>query len=151
MTATPARYRKTGVSSYFYSHESGFRGGDKRGLAAGSADPILDIDICSTGSAADNERCSQLRLQTLASSQQIYAATIGAGNFASLSELRSSGLIDARLAAGTLAGYQYDVSISGQNGLPQFTITAAPTECGATGSLVFSITQTGLITSIGCQ
>jgi type IV pilus assembly protein PilA len=59
---------------------------------------------------AANEGSAQQTLRTLHSSEATYQATLGAGNFGTLAELRTGSLIDSVLAGANKSGYVFAIT-----------------------------------------
>lgn len=143
ITATPRIYRKTGLRSFFISVDGVLRGGDRQGAPADENDPEIDEDFSCSG----NEQCAISRLRTLHGAQATYQATFGNGNFGSLAQLRSAGLIPQALASGTANGYSYAVTIVDQTQkVPaSFRISAVPQIYGTSGIRSFFIATDGVL------
>lgn len=143
ITATPRVYHKTGLRSFYISGDGVLRGGDRQGTPADGNDPEIDGDFSCSG----NEQCAIFRLRTLHGAQATYQATVGSGNFASLAQLRSAGLITQALASGTANGYSYTVTIVDQTQkVPaSFRISAVPQIYGTSGIRSFLIATDGVL------
>lgn len=144
-TATPRVYRKTGLRSFYIDTTGDMRGGDKGGQPAGVPDPY--VDSCAFWGIRDNERCTRAALRTLNSAEITFAATIGSGNYGSLSQLFNAGLLRPSLAAGELHGYRYSITtMAGTKASPaSFKITAVPVTYGVTGVISYFINETGVL------
>ena len=145
VTATPLRYRKTGIRSFFIDAGGEIHGADKQGQPASSSDPI--IDDCTSGTVIENERCTILDMRVLAGAQSTYAATAGSGDYGLLPELYIAGLIRGDLADNTARGYNYQVqTINHAPGQPaSFKIWATPQIYGVTAIRSFYIDQTDIL------
>ncbi len=143
ITATPRIYRKTGLRSFFISGDGVLRGGDRQGVPANGNDPEIDAEFSCSG----NEQCTIFGLRTLNGAQATYQATVGSGNFGSLAQLRSAGLITQALASGMANGYSYTVIIVGQtqNVPASFRISAVPQIYGTSGVRSFFIATDGVL------
>ncbi|MDM7922514.1 MAG: hypothetical protein QUS14_09470, partial [Pyrinomonadaceae bacterium] len=147
LTATPRLYRKTGINSYYIDAAGVLRGGDLGGRPATASDPVLNIDLCTNGGIPQNEHCTVATVRSFHGAQATYAATAGNGNFGTLAQLANAGLVDARLAGGTLRGYSYTVTVVNANGQTPaaFTLSAVPQNYGTSGVRSFFIDQTGVL------
>ena len=99
---------------------------------------------------AANEGSAQATMRTLTGAEATYQATIGAGNFGSLSELSGQSLVDTVLAAGDKSGYHFVVTETDiNNGTPaSYVSTAAAlkaTGVTATGTRNFLSSEAGVI------
>ena len=141
-TATPIRYRKSGLWSYYIDQGGILFGKDKGGLLADRND--IYVDTCALWGLADNERCTAGAMRTLHGAEATFAATAGNGNYGLLTELLNAGLIDMVLGTGSKHGYNFEISLTSQ---PQasFSIRSRPTQHGVTGRLSFYIDQTGIL------
>ncbi len=92
------------------------------GIIAAIAVPNL---IRSRDAAQEASAISTLR--TLATAQITYSATTGNGQFGTLAQLRTAGLIDEALAAGSKDGYNFVMA----NDATSFSINATPTSPNA--------------------
>jgi hypothetical protein len=146
LTATPRLYRKSGINSFYMDSTGAVRGGDLGGRPATSADPVLNIDLCSNGGILQNEQCTIATLRVFEGAQATFAATIGNGNFGTLAQLASAGLINPRLAGGSLHGYAFSVTVINANGQTAagFALSAVPLSYGTSGVRSFYIDQTGV-------
>ena len=99
---------------------------------------------------AANEGSAQSSMRTIHSSQAVYQATAGDGEFGNLGELATQNLIDTVLGGGTKSGYDFacpDANLAA--GPPAtFWATAVPAETAAvirTGNRSFSIAEDGIL------
>jgi len=87
-------------------------------------------------------------LRQIHGAEATYQATIGAGNFGSLQNLRQAGFIDEALASGAKYGYVYLLStaagVPGQSP-PAFSVTATPRAYRKSGIRSFFIDTSGEI------
>ena len=145
ITATPRKYRVYGKISFFIDASGELRGGDKGGHQADASDPI--IELCSQGSISDNERCTMQSQRTLHSAETTYQATSGNGNFGTLTQLRSAGLIQAGLASGISDGYIFTLALTVQTQTvpAAFRISAVPKAYGTSGFRSFFISTDGVM------
>ncbi len=145
ITATPAKYRKTGIRSYFADTSGTIRAADLGGNQADLSTPA--IDACIIWGNSDNERCIRGTLRQIHSVQALFQSFDPLGNFGSLSQLKDAGLINDQTAFGTLRGYVITLNTVPRSAEqpPSFAIWAVPTEYGTTGRLSFYIDQTGVI------
>jgi len=92
-----------------------------------------------------NERFAIRALQTLHSAQATYHATIGNGNYGSLSDLHSAQLIDSALASGFKYGYVFQMFTVAPFEAPPaaFYATATPIRYRKTGRRSFFINESG--------
>ena len=94
--------------------------------------------------AAANEASAISAIRNVVTSQITYSATVGSGNYApDLPALETANLIDSVLGSGTKDGYAYVASSAA--GSTSFTITAAPTVPGSTGTRYFFSNESGVI------
>ncbi len=144
-SVTPQMYGKTGRRSFFIDSFGQIHGADKGGQPATTADPV--IDDCSTGSIAENERCTKYSMRFLSIAENIFSVTGGNGSYGSLSQLAGTGRIDPRLEAGSLRGYAFTVATNPASGQTpaSFHVDAVPQIYGVTGTLSFFVDQTGQI------
>ncbi len=80
---------------------------------------------------AANEGSALASMRVISSSQAAYQATAGGGNFGSLANLRTQGLIDSVLASATAAsqaksGYVFNTATVAGVGVPAFDATSIP-------------------------
>ena len=100
---------------------------------------------------AANEAATISALRTIVSAQYVYKAMVGNGDYATLEELFSSGLIDPSLASGKRNGYIFIVaklSHVSDNTPPAFNVTAVPESISGwnpTGSRSFYTNEDGVI------
>jgi len=141
-TATPARYKKSGLRSYYIDQRGTLFGNDKAGALANDSD--VYIDTCALFGLDENERCTIQAMRTLHGAEATYAATTGNGNYCLIPQLYISGLIDMVLGTGFKHGYLYQVKLpSGPP--PAFQIYSVPQTYGVTGKRSFFIDQTGVL------
>ncbi len=94
--------------------------------------------------AAANEASAISAIRNVVTSQITYSATVGSGDYAvDLPALETANLIDSVLGSGTKDGYAYVGSSAA--GSTSFTITAAPTAPGSTGTRYFFSNESGVI------
>lgn len=96
-----------------------------------------------------NEAAAIASLRTISTAMESYRAAQTTPTYpAALTDLSSATppYIDATLAGGTKQGYGYVLSGAGAN---QYTVTATPTTSGVTGTRIFVVTESGVITSGG--
>jgi hypothetical protein len=146
VTATPRVYRRTGSRSFFLDQSGEIRGGDKNGQPANGSDPV--IDDCTSGAIEENERCTIADMRQLAGAQATYATTFGGGNFGSLNQLYSAGLIRSDFADNLARGYVYKVQLT-QAAPPEtparFKIWATPQIYGVTAIRSYYLDETGVV------
>ena len=140
VTATPSRYPRTGRRSFYIDTSGEIRGADKNGAVATVNDPI--IMIC-----GNTETAAIQSLRTLYGAEITYQSSVGTGNFGTLQDLHSNGLIDSATARGDRCGYHFVVVTT--NGSPsiqaRFFITAVPNQYGVNGRRSFYIDESGII------
>ena len=140
VTATPQMYPRTGRRSFYTDTFGEIHGADKNGAVATVNDPI--IMIC-----GNTETAAIQSLRILLSAEATYQSSVGDGNFGTLQDLHSNGLIDSATARGDRCGYHFVVVTT--NGSPsiqaRFFITAVPNQYGVTGRRSFYIDETGVI------
>jgi type IV pilus assembly protein PilA len=99
---------------------------------------------------AANEGSAQSSLRTIHSSQAVFQATAGNGNYGNLGELAAQNLIDAVLATGTKSGYTFlcpDANLV-DGAVPTFYATANPANVALgtrTGNRSFTIAEDGIL------
>ncbi|CAN5400639.1 hypothetical protein BH10ACI1_BH10ACI1_11920 [soil metagenome] len=144
VTATPHRYQKTGRRSFYIDESGEMRGADKNGAVADVSDPT--IDSC-TMSGFSNENCTIRDMRTFSGAQMTYQATVGDGNFGTLSQLYAAGLIHPGMASGTTHGYNFVcLKIDRTPDSPaSFKISAIPVNYGVTGFRSFYIDINGIL------
>ncbi len=92
--------------------------------------------------AAANEASAISSIRNIVTSQITYSATTGAGSYAAdLAVLSSQKLIDAVLASGTKAGYNFAATGAANT----FVVTAEPSTPGSTGNRYFFSDESGVI------
>ncbi len=140
VTATPRMYPRTGRRSFYIDTFGEIRGADKNGAVATVNDPI--IMIC-----GNNETAAIQSLRTIHSAEITYQATIGTGNFGTLQDLHSNGLVDSSTARGDRCGYHFAVVTTNSSPISQarFFITAVPNQYGITGRRSFYVDEKGVI------
>lgn len=145
ITATPRIYRKTGFRSFFIATEGVIRGADKQGMPADENDP--EIDLCIGYGLACYESSTIQSLRTLSAAESTYQATYGNGDFGSLAQLRSAGLISQSLASGLTNGYSFTVTfVNRTQTVPaSFRISAVPQVYRTTGIRSFFIATDGVL------
>lgn len=145
LTATPRSYPKTGRRSFYIDETGDMRGANKMGAAANADDPVLDD--CASFGIFFNERCVIYDLRTLLIAELTHSATVGNGNYGSLTDLFQAGLINARLAAGTTRGYNFTVFHLPQSpGSPAFfSLRAVPVNYGTDGIRSFYLDVDGIL------
>lgn len=141
VTATPIRYPRNGRRSFYIDSKTGVvRGADKKGADAVNTDPF--IIIC-----GENEREAIESLRWLVGGQFTYQATMGNGNFGSLTNLYDLGVIDYFTAEGSRCGYNLTVTKEDKTAAnpPRFHIVSVPQQYGVSGHRSFYVDQTGVI------
>ena len=88
-----------------------------------------------------NERFVIKAMDYLHQAQATYNATTGVGNFGTLEQLRSAGLLDEAFASGSKFGYAFVVTPTGST----YTATGTPVRYKKTGLRSYYIDQTGLL------
>jgi type IV pilus assembly protein PilA len=102
---------------------------------------------------AANEGSAQATMRTLTGAEATYQATAGAGNFGSLSELNTQGLVDSVLSGGNKSGYVFVVTetdiAAGPPPAPAKYVSTASTAVAsgitATGTRNFISNEAGVI------
>ena len=101
---------------------------------------------------AANEGSAQSSMRTIHSSQAVFQATQGNGEFGNLTQLANGNLIDSVLGAGTKSGYTFacpDANLSAAGVRPAtFWATSIPANTAAvtrTGNRSFSIAEDGIL------
>lgn len=92
-----------------------------------------------------NEKFAIRALQTLHSAQMTYQATVGNGNYGSLSDLYKAQMIDSALASGFKYGYVFQMSTVAPFEMlrPALYATATPISYRKTGRRSFFINENG--------
>ncbi len=92
--------------------------------------------------AAANEASAISAIRNIVTSHITYSATVGSGSYAAdLAALEAAKLIDSVLGAGTKDGYAF----ASTGSAIAFTVTAAPTVVGSTGTRYFFSNESGVI------
>ena len=92
--------------------------------------------------AAANEASAISAIRNIVTSHITYSATVGSGSYAaSLTVLQTAKLIDSVLGSGTKDGYAF----ASTGSAVAFTVTAAPTVVGSTGTRYFFSDESGVI------
>jgi type IV pilus assembly protein PilA len=99
---------------------------------------------------AANEGSAQSSLRTIHSSEAVYQATAGNGEFGTLAELETNDLIDAQLGGGEKSGYDFECLDANLDAGPPATFfaTAVPHDTAAvtrTGHRGFTIAEDGIL------
>jgi type IV pilus assembly protein PilA len=97
---------------------------------------------------AANEGSAQSSIRTLHSSEAVYQATKGDGDFGDLAALKGADLIDAALGGGKKSGYNFACTPDNTTDPVQFFCKAEPAETAAlirTGHRSFAIIQDGVL------
>jgi competence protein ComGC len=81
-----------------------------------------------------HEAAAISRVKAIGSAQFLYSNTLGHGQYASLEQLTSGGLIDATFASGEAGGYLYTSTPLNVEGMsPMYDTTARPAKTGTFG------------------
>jgi prepilin-type N-terminal cleavage/methylation domain-containing protein len=102
---------------------------------------------------AANEASAVSSLRTLSGAQATYQTTLGQGDYGSLAQLNTGGLVDSVLAGGNKSGYTYTVTVTARtNTQPAvYDATAVPQQFGTgisgTGTRYFYTNESGVIYS----
>jgi type IV pilus assembly protein PilA len=99
---------------------------------------------------AANEGSAQSSMRTVHSSQAVYQATAGNGQFGTLANLLGQNLVDSVLGAGSKSGYTFECAAANLDAGPPATFfaTAIPTNTAAvtrTGNRSFTIAEDGIL------
>ena len=96
-----------------------------------------------------NEAGAIMSLRTLFSAEATYQATAGNGDYGTLDELRTSGLIDDVLGEGHRYGYLFRIrrEVRSSESQPSIEIVAVPRTYRQTGRRSFYMNETGVIRS----
>src|SRR5256885_14375016 len=100
---------------------------------------------------AANEGSAIASLRTMTGAEATYQSTKGAGQYGSLTDLQTEGLIDSVLGAGTKSGYAYTVDatlVSSSTAPARFDASCVPQSAsgiGATGTRSFYTNESGVI------
>ncbi|MGH9948842.1 MAG: hypothetical protein ACRD6X_16840, partial [Pyrinomonadaceae bacterium] len=105
VTATPNRYRRTGLRSFFIDDTGVIRGSDHAGGDANENDP--EIGPCMVNDPSCYENFSIASLRTLHGAEFTFQATNGNGNFGTLLQLAKVYPLSPGLASGVYFGYAY--------------------------------------------
>lgn len=98
-----------------------------------------------------NEASTVSSLRTITSAEVSYRSSIGSGNFATMADLISGGLLDVGFASGSRNGYNYTLNkVDESAGQPPiFNASAIPIKFGtngaATGSRSYYVNESGVI------
>jgi type II secretory pathway pseudopilin PulG len=90
---------------------------------------------------AANEGSAIQALRIINSAEATFQATSGAGKYGTLQELSAQGLIDSKLASGTVNTFRIDIKPNSM----YYEATATPTKGSDTGSRSFFINESGVI------
>jgi hypothetical protein len=143
LTATPLRYGKTGIRSFYIDQNGEMRGANRKGEPAAANDPL--IDSCSL---YGNEKCVIMDLRIIHTLQLTYQTTAGNNNFGSFNELRAAfNVINQSLASGATHGYRFTLITVNQTATTPafFKVSAVPEQYGVTGTRSFYVDVTGVI------
>lgn len=104
-----------------------------------------DAKAQTSGSLAFKERLVIQSARTVFSAEMTYQATIGAGLYATLAELRQADFIDDLLASGEKYGYVFVLTKTPPTATmpPKFQLTATPRSYRKTGRRSFYIDESG--------
>lgn len=99
---------------------------------------------------AANEGSAQSSMRTIHSSQAVYQATAGNGEFGTLANLQTQNLVDSVLGTGTKSGYTFACPAANLAAGPPATFwaTAIPANTAAvtrTGNRSFTIAEDGIL------
>ena len=99
---------------------------------------------------AANEGSAIASLRTMTGAEATYQSTKGAGEYGSLTDMQTEGLIDSVLGAGTKSGYAYTVTPlpSSATAPARFDASCVPQSAsgiGATGTRSFYTNESGVI------
>jgi prepilin-type N-terminal cleavage/methylation domain-containing protein len=99
---------------------------------------------------AANEGSAQSSMRTIHSSQAVYQATAGNGQFGTLAQMLGQNLVDSVLGAGTKSGYTFACPAGNLDAGPPATFfaTAIPANTAAvtrTGNRSFTIAEDGIL------
>ena len=100
---------------------------------------------------AANEGSAIASLRTMTGAEATYQSTKGAGEYGSLTDMQTEGLIDSVLGAGTKSGYAYTVDatmVSSSTNPARFDASCVPQSAsgiGATGTRSFYTNESGVI------
>ena len=99
---------------------------------------------------AANEGSAIASLRTMTGAEATYQSTKGAGEYGSLTDMQTEGLIDSVLGAGTKSGYAYTVTplVSSTTAPARFDASCVPQSSsgiGATGTRSFYTNESGVI------
>jgi type IV pilus assembly protein PilA len=97
---------------------------------------------------AANEGSAQSSLRTIHSSEAVYQATAGNGDFGDLTALNDNDLIDDLLGGGEKSGYTFAATADNSGNPPVFFATAVPANVAPvtrTGHRAFTIAEDGIL------
>ncbi len=97
---------------------------------------------------AANEGSAQSSLRTIHSSEAVYQATAGNGDFGSLADLNTNDLIDDLLGGGSKSGYDFAATPDNSGSPTLFFATGNPSNVAAvtrTGHRSFTIAEDGIL------
>ena len=99
---------------------------------------------------AANEGSAQSSMRTIHSSEAVYQATAGNGQFGTLNNLMTQNLVDSVLGAGSKSGYTFECLAANLDAGPPATFyaTSIPSNTAAvtrTGNRSFTIAEDGIL------
>ena len=102
---------------------------------------------------AANEASAISSLRTLSGAQATYQTTLGNGDYGTLAQLGTGGLVDSVLSAGNKSGYTYTVAVTARSTTAPalYDASAIPNQHGTgisgTGTRSFATNESGVIYS----
>ncbi|HLM02095.1 MAG TPA: prepilin-type N-terminal cleavage/methylation domain-containing protein, partial [Pyrinomonadaceae bacterium] len=102
---------------------------------------------------AANEASAISSLRTLSGAEATYQTTLGQGDYGTLAQLSTGGLVDSVLAAGNKSGYTYTVAVTARTATTPalYDAAAIPNQWGTgisgTGTRSFATNESGVIYS----
>jgi hypothetical protein len=121
------------------------RGANKFGRPADAGAPL--IETCAPTLAYENERRTIAAMRALDAAQLRYRTTVGNGDFGTLTQLYSAGLINVFVAGGHYAGYVFGVTVRAQHQFQTafYEAWSLPRIYGETGIRSFYIDNNGIL------
>ncbi len=116
-------------------------------LAVIQAFSVADAKAQKNDLRAFKERLVIDSVQTISGAEFTYQATVGAGTFGTLANLRQAQMIDAALASGEKHGYTFTLTVTQPTAtLPaRFALAATPQRYPKSGRLSFFINESGVL------
>jgi hypothetical protein len=139
VSAVPQRYSKSGRRSFYVDESGVIRGADRNGEPATIEDSVVP-QICFANHPISNMR-------TFIGAEATYHGAISVGNYGTLPQLVTQGLINPYLLNGESCGYMYRVQVIDltPTTASSFEVKSVPQQYGVTGFISYFTDQTGVI------